>query len=318
MSNAKRYYWLKLQDDFFNSKRIKKLRKLAGGDTFTIIYLKMQLHAMKQGGVLVYTGLEPTFAEELALDLDEDEDNVAITVNYLLSCGLLETSDEREYFVPYAVLNTGSEGSSTKRVREHRERKALQSNNDVTPLASLCNVEKEIEKDKEIEIETDREKKTNYQQIVDMYNETCVSLSRVRSLSDARKKAIKARLNTYTLDDFKLLFEKAEASSFLKGGNNRNWTATFDWLIQDSNMAKVLDGNYDDKANNGGRGRTEIVPKWIKEQPDYNPTAESIKKSGDWLDGFLAEQGAEESPELKDRADQLKKRLAEKYGKGGQ
>jgi hypothetical protein len=36
----KRYYWLKLQDGFFDSKRIKKLRKLAGGDTYTIIYLK--------------------------------------------------------------------------------------------------------------------------------------------------------------------------------------------------------------------------------------------------------------------------------------
>ena len=39
----------------------------------------------------------------------------------------------------------------------------------------------------------------------------------------------------------------AEASSFLKGQNNRNWTATFHWLIADANMAKVLDGNYKDK-----------------------------------------------------------------------
>lgn len=43
------------------------------------------------------------------------------------------------------------------------------------------------------------------------------------------------------------MFEKAEASSFLKGANNHDWSATFDWLIKDSNMAKVLDGNYDDK-----------------------------------------------------------------------
>ena len=43
------------------------------------------------------------------------------------------------------------------------------------------------------------------------------------------------------------LFEKAENSSFLKGANNRNWSATFDWLIKDSNMAKTLDGNYDDR-----------------------------------------------------------------------
>ena len=52
-------------------------------------------------------------------------------------------------------------------------------------------------------------------------------------------------MNTYSLDDFKTVFEKAEASSFLKGSNNRNWIANFDWLIKDENMAKVLDGNYD-------------------------------------------------------------------------
>ena len=56
-------------------------------------------------------------------------------------------------------------------------------------------------------------------------------------------------MNTYTLDDFRTVFEKAEASSFLKGGNDRNWTATFDWLLKDSNMAKVLDGNYDNRQS---------------------------------------------------------------------
>ena len=70
MKSSEKYYWLKLKDDFFSSKRIKKLRKLAGGDTFLIIYLKMQLIAMKNDGIIRYTGLEKTFAEELALELD--------------------------------------------------------------------------------------------------------------------------------------------------------------------------------------------------------------------------------------------------------
>ena len=77
-------------------------------------------------------------------------------------------------------------------------------------------------------------------------------------MSDSRKKAIKARLRQYSIDDFKCLFEKAENSSFLKGANNRNWSATFDWLIKDSNMAKTLDGNYDDRPmqrNDYGAGK---------------------------------------------------------------
>ena len=151
MPTAKRYYWLKLQEDFFSSKRIKKLRKIAGGDTYTIIYLKMQLLAMKNDGILEYTGLEQTFAEELALDLDEDPANVSVTVSYLLNCGLLETADNKEFFVPYAVLNTGSEGASAKRMRDHRNRKALQCDTNVTPMLQNGDGEKEIEKELEIE-----------------------------------------------------------------------------------------------------------------------------------------------------------------------
>ena len=192
----KRYYWLKLQDDFFDSKRIKKLRKLAGGDTFTIIYLKMQLLAMKRDGVLEYTGLEDSFAKELALDLDEDDDNVAVTVAYLLNCGLLETSDDREYFVPYAVLNTGSEGSSTKRVREHRERKALQCNVDETLVKRICNGEKEIEK----EIEEEKSNKGKAKRF------TPPTLDDVRAYCIERGKGVDADkwYNHYTANGWKV------------------------------------------------------------------------------------------------------------------
>lgn len=88
----------------------------------------------------------------------------------------------------------------------------------------------------------------DYQLIADLYNATCVSFPRLTKLSDKRKKTIRARFNQgYTLEDFKRLFEMAENSSFLKGGNARNWSASFDWLISDANMAKVLDGNYMDR-----------------------------------------------------------------------
>lgn len=90
----------------------------------------------------------------------------------------------------------------------------------------------------------------DYQRIVDMYNTTCVSFPKLKILSDSRKKTIKARFKTgYTYEDFQTLFNKAENSSFLKGANNRNWSATFDWLIKDGNIAKVLEGNYDEKNN---------------------------------------------------------------------
>lgn len=148
----RRFYWLKLKEDFFESKRIKKLRRLAGGDTLTIIYLKMQLKSIKTDGVLTYTGLEKSFAEELALDLDENPEDVGLLLNYLLSVGLIETSDQINFLLPYAVESTGSEGASAERVRNFRDRQALQCNADVTQVKRIGNVEieKEIEKEKDI------------------------------------------------------------------------------------------------------------------------------------------------------------------------
>ena len=90
--------------------------------------------------------------------------------------------------------------------------------------------------------------------IFTLYNTICVSYPTIRAMSEKRKKAVRARLRAgYTPDDFRRLFEKAEASEFLKGANGRNWSATFDWLTADANMAKVLDGNYDDKQRRGAK-----------------------------------------------------------------
>ena len=154
---GKRYYWLRLQKDFFDSKRIKKLRKLAGGDTYTIIYLKMQLLSLETDGILRWSGLEDDFASELALDLDEKPENVAVTLQYLLSCGLAETEDNVNFFLPWVEKNTGSETASTQRSREFRARKALQCNTDATQVQRECNVEKEIESEKEVEIEREKD-----------------------------------------------------------------------------------------------------------------------------------------------------------------
>jgi len=168
------YYWLKLKHDFFDSKRIKKLRRLDGGDTNIIIYLKMQLLALKNEGILTYTGLEDTFAEEIALDINEDAENVQATINYLLRTGLMTTSDDIEFELPYVVDNTGSETQDAIRAKRWRESKkdtenqslgtkALQMNKnereanayrtEANKNEQKTNVEIEIEKEIEIEID---------------------------------------------------------------------------------------------------------------------------------------------------------------------
>lgn len=84
-------------------------------------------------------------------------------------------------------------------------------------------------------------------QIVELFNSVCKSLPKVTKLSDMRRRTIKARLKQYTPEDLKIIFEKAEASSFLTGENDRGWQADFDWIMKDSNAAKIMDGNYDNR-----------------------------------------------------------------------
>lgn len=154
--NKRRLYWLKLPENFFRRKEIKRLRRIAGGDTFTVIYQEMLLLAMNNSGLLSFDGFDETFAKEIALELDEDPDNVQMTVNYLLRTGLMTEVTPDEYHLLESDVYTGSESVSAERVRRFRKnQKALQCNTPVTQVKRLCNVDI----DTEIEIEKDTEKK---------------------------------------------------------------------------------------------------------------------------------------------------------------
>lgn len=172
MADPKRYYWFRLHKDFFQKKEIKRLRRVAGGDTYTIIYLKMLLRSIVDGGKLYFDGYEETFVSELALDIDEDEQNVQITVNYLLKNGLLLECEADEYYLPEANNNTGSETAAASRMRKLRNKSKEPNSNNVTQLCNnvtamlqecsqplqTCYGEKEIEnRDRVIDIDRERD-----------------------------------------------------------------------------------------------------------------------------------------------------------------
>ena len=157
MSEPKRYFWLKLHKDFFQRKEIKRLRKIAGGDTYTIIYLKMLLRSIMSDGKLYFDGLEDDFASELALDLDEKEENVQITIQYLLKSGLLEMCSNEEYYLPDTKDSTGCETAAASRMRRCRAKKEQLERNNVTRMLQSGYGEKEIEKELEIDIEIEKE-----------------------------------------------------------------------------------------------------------------------------------------------------------------
>lgn len=147
----KRYYWIQLAQDFFKSKEMKLLRKIAGGDTHTIIYLKMMLISLEDGGHIYYDGLADNLAEEIALVIDENVEDIKITLIFLESKGLLTRKNDRDYFLEQVPEMVGSETASTRRSRKHRELRGLHCNT----IATTCNGDIDIEKDIDTEIEKD-------------------------------------------------------------------------------------------------------------------------------------------------------------------
>lgn len=280
--------WIKITTDMFDNRKIKHLRRLPDGNNIVLIWVMLLTMAGRcnSGGMIFLTENIQYTPKMLADELDFEENTVRLALEALERLGMVVMSNGCFAIAGWSEhqnIDGMDKIRESKRLAQARWRAkqkdlppAVDSTVDSTvdrERISVDDAEEDIEEEREEEKERD---KIDYKGIVAAFNSICVSFPSVKALSDARKKAIKARLNTYSLDDFKTLFEKAEASSFLKGKNNSNWSATFDWLIKDSNMAKVLDGNYDDKPvtyrQTGKSTKAEELNEFYKMAQEWSET----------------------------------------------
>ena len=251
MSDVK---WIKICTDIFDDDKILLIESMPEADGIIVIWFKLLCMAGKQNNLGVFMMNERiAYTDEmLATIFRRPINTVRLALNVFEQYGMIEIVDGAitipnwEKHQSLDKLEQSKE-KTRQRVARYREKQKLllKSNAECNVTVTESNADR-IRIDKDIEEDKNR-KRIDYEHIKDMYNNTCVSFPRLTVLSDKRKQAIKARLNTYTIEQFKEMFEKAETSTFLKGGNNRNWQANFDWLMKDGNFAKVLDGNYDDK-----------------------------------------------------------------------
>ena len=202
VTENRRYYWLQLKDDFFNSKEMKLMRKLPGGEEITIIYLKMMLVSLSEQGKLYFEGLAEDLAEELSLIIDEDPEAIRLTLMFLTKKKLLTTSDNYQFNLEQVPEMIGSETASARRVRKHREnQKALQCNSDVTK----CNGDIDID----IDIDIDKGQKPQsdvYEKIIKYLNEK--TGSHFKPTSKSTQRLINGRLSeNYTIEDFKYVID---------------------------------------------------------------------------------------------------------------
>ena len=240
---------------------VKISRKILEWEWYTdintkVLFLHILLKAnWKQGrfqGTEVPRGSFVTSQQNLALETGLTLKNVRTALKHLENTGEVAVNRHPKFSV-ITIKNYDKYQSGGSQV-------AVEGQSGGSQVATIEERKKERKEEYNKSPKGDYESSTPdsiYATIRELYNSVCGSYPRLVKMSDARKKAINARLKTgYTLDDFQTLFKKAEASDFLKGANKRNWSATFDWLICDSNMAKVLDGNYDAK----GSGSNESEP----------------------------------------------------------
>ena len=248
--------WIKMSTSIFDNRKIRIIESLPEGNAVIVIWLKLLCLAgnINDCGMIYFTKEIPYTEQMLSTQFNTPLTTIQLAIKTFEQFGMIEIINDMLHISNWEKYQN-VEGmdkireQTRLRVAKHREKqKRLGCNVTVTQGNATDKIRIEEEKNK---IRIEEEKKTiDYQKIVNMYNDICISFSKVSKLSDARKKSIKARLNTYNYDDFKTLFTKAEASNFLKGKNSRDWQANFDWLIKDNNMAKVLDGNYDNKSTN--------------------------------------------------------------------
>ncbi|MDT2895872.1 phage replisome organizer N-terminal domain-containing protein [Lactococcus lactis] len=157
----KRYYWFKMKQSFFEQKEIKYLRRLPGGDTYTIIYLKLILKSLENDGKIYYENIGDDYSQEWALEIEEDEKAVSFLVAFLINKGLMIDCGFDEFEITKTKSLVGSETASAERKRRQREReRELLQFKDVTDsqksvtLSQVGHIESEIESESEIEIES--------------------------------------------------------------------------------------------------------------------------------------------------------------------
>ena len=265
--------WIKIMTDIFDDEKMLMIEGLPSHDSIIVIWFKLLTFAGKQNndGVFLFNDRIAYTDEMLATIFRRDVNLVRLALETFRNFGMIDIIDD-VITIPNWNKHQTLDAYEKKKLRdrlyqqERREKQRLlaqspeKSSDKSSDSSSYVAISEE---DKEKEKDIDKDKRIDYNGIIDAFNLCCPSLPAVKSLSEARKKAIRARLKTYTVDDLEEAFVKAENSAFLKGANDRNWQANFDWIMKDTNLAKILDGNYDNRIiKNPVNDRMSVVDNW--------------------------------------------------------
>ncbi|WP_250674929.1 phage replisome organizer N-terminal domain-containing protein [Paraclostridium ghonii] len=162
---TKKYYWLKLKEDFFEEDAISWIEEQENGKDYCLFYLKLCLKSLKTNGLLIRnvgSMLVPYDIKTLARVTNTEPDTVRVAMELFKRIGLVQILENGEIYIAQLQNMVGSETSKAQLMRNKRqkEKKVIESGNNVTSMlpGSYLNeencyteIEKEIEKEIDIE-----------------------------------------------------------------------------------------------------------------------------------------------------------------------
>lgn len=154
---ANKYYWLKLQRDFFKRHDIKIIENMQNGKDYLLFYLKLLCESIDHEGNLRFSDQIPYNEDMLATITNTNVDIVRMAIKIFTQLNMMEIMDDGTYYMSEVQKMIGSatqdehtRESTRLRVQAFRERQKALPNR-------YSNVTCNGELDKDIEIDIDKE-----------------------------------------------------------------------------------------------------------------------------------------------------------------
>lgn len=150
-NDNKKYYWLKLNKDFFKKNEIKIIESMSNGKDYVLFYLKLLCESTSHNGELRFSETIPYNEEMLATITNMNVDTVRQAIKIFRELGMMEVYDDGTLYMAEVSKMLGCETGKAKRMREYRNnQKSLLGSNE--PKCSLeIDIEKDIDIDKDID-----------------------------------------------------------------------------------------------------------------------------------------------------------------------
>jgi predicted phage replisome organizer len=210
MANRK-FYWLKLQKDFFKRHDVKIIEAMENGKDYLLFYLKLLCESVDHEGNLRFSETIPYDDKMLATITGTNVDIVRSAIKVFTGLNMIDILDDKTIFMTEVTKMIGCEGASAERVRKHR---ALQCNT----LVTNCNIEIEkeidIELDKELDIEKEKEINNN-NNIISPPHDGCMKTPTYEE--------VKSYFDEHGLNDFEGFYQKNEMEGWKWKKGWRGW-----------------------------------------------------------------------------------------------